>query len=73
MARFRGAGLATLGLTNTPEFGFSASTEPIVNGPTRNPWALARSPGGSSGGAAAWVAAGALPVAHGPDGGGSSR
>ena len=73
MTRFRAAGLAALGLTATPEFGFNASTESVANGPTRNPWDTSRSPGGSSGGSAALVAARALPVAHANDGGGSIR
>ncbi|GAA4694258.1 amidase family protein [Pseudonocardia yuanmonensis] len=73
MARFRRAGLATLGLTATPELGFNASTEPVATGPVRNPWDLGRSPGGSSGGSAALVAARALPMAHANDGGGSIR
>jgi amidase len=73
MSRFREAGLAILGRTNTPEFGLNASTEPLANGPTRNPWDPTRSSGGSSGGSAALVAAGALPFAHANDGGGSTR
>jgi amidase len=73
MTRFKRAGLATLGVTATPEFAFNVSTEPLANGPTRNPWNLSRSSGGSSGGSAALVAARALPVAHGTDGGGSLR
>ncbi len=73
MARFKQAGLATLGRTATPEFGFNASTEPLANGPTHNPWDLSRSPGGSSGGSAALVAARAVPMAHASDGGGSIR
>ena len=73
MARWRAAGLATMGRTNTPEMGFNASTEPVANGPTRNPWDTTRSPGGSSGGSSALVAARALPVAHANDGGGSIR
>jgi amidase len=73
MARFRSAGLATLGRTTTPEFGFNASTEPVLTGPTRNPWDPSRSPGGSSGGSGAMVAARAVPVAHANDGGGSIR
>jgi amidase len=73
MARFRAAGLATMGVTATPEFGFNASTEPVATGPVHNPWDTSRSPGGSSGGSAALVAAGALPVAHANDGGGSIR
>jgi amidase len=62
-----------LGKTNTPEFGTTAFTESDLNGATRNPWNTARTPGGSSGGAAAALAAGLLPVAHGTDGGGSIR
>ncbi|MFC5948731.1 amidase [Pseudonocardia lutea] len=73
MARFRRAGLATLGVTATPELGFNASTEPVATGPVRNPWDLGRSSGGSSGGSAALVAARALPLAHANDGGGSIR
>lgn len=73
MARFKQAGLATLGRTSTPEFGFNATTEPLANGPVHNPWDLARSSGGSSGGSAALVAARAVPVAHATDGGGSVR
>lgn len=73
MTRFRAAGLAAVGLTSTPELGFNASTEPVSNGPVSNPWDTSRSAGGSSGGSAALVAAGALPVAHASDGGGSIR
>lgn len=73
MTRFKQAGLATLGRTSCPEFGFNMSTEPLSNGPTRNPWDTSRSSGGSSGGSAALVAARALPVAHANDGGGSIR
>ena len=73
MARFKRAGLATLGRTSTPEFAFNASTGPLSNGPTVNPWDTSRSSGGSSGGSAALVAARALPVAHANDGGGSIR
>jgi amidase len=73
MARFRRAGLATLGVTAAPELGFNATTEPVSNGPVHNPWDTERSPGGSSGGSAALVAARALPVAHANDGGGSIR
>ena len=73
MRRFRAAGLAAMGVTATPEFGFNAATESVANGPTRNPWDTSRSPGGSSGGSAALVAARALPVAHANDGGGSIR
>jgi amidase len=71
--RFRDAGLVSLARTATPEFGFNVDTSPVAQGSTRNPWALDRSPGGSSGGAAALVAARALPMAHGNDGGGSIR
>lgn len=71
--RFRAAGLRALVRTATPEFAFNIDTAPVVHGPTLNPWDLTRSPGGSSGGAAALVAAGAVPMAHGNDGGGSIR
>ncbi|GAA4221154.1 amidase [Streptosporangium album] len=73
MTRFRAAGLVTLGQTTAPELGLSFSTEPVRYGPTRNPWALDRGVGGSSGGSAALVAAGAVPLAHGNDGAGSLR
>lgn len=73
VARYRRAGMVVLGTTNTPELGKNASTEPLLHGATRNPWAPTHSPGGSSGGAAAAVAAGFVPVAHGSDGGGSIR
>ena len=72
-ARFREAGFITLGKTNTPEFGIQATTQPLAFGPTRNPWDVTRSPNGSSGGSAAAVAAGMVPVAHANDGGGSIR
>jgi amidase len=71
--RIRAAGFRVIGRTRSPEFAFNATTEPIAHGPTRNPWDLERSAGGSSGGAAALVAARALPIAHGTDGGGSIR
>jgi amidase len=71
--KIKAAGLIVLGRTNAPELGMTATTEPEVYGPTRNPWSLDRLPGGSSGGAAAAVASGMVPVAHGSDGGGSIR
>ncbi|MDQ0352236.1 amidase [Alkalibacillus filiformis] len=71
--RYREAGLNFLGKTNTPEFGFLPITEPELFGPSHNPWDLTRSPGGSSGGSAAAVAAGLAPFAHANDGGGSIR
>jgi amidase len=71
--RLKEAGFVVLGKTNTPEFGLTAVTESELNGPCRNPWDTARTPGGSSGGAAASVAAGLAPAAHGSDGGGSIR
>jgi amidase len=73
MTRFRAAGLVTLGLTTVPEMAISFSTESVKHGPTRNPWDPQRGVGGSSGGAAALVAAGAVPLAHGNDGAGSIR
>jgi amidase len=73
MRRFRAAGLAALGVTNVPELALSFATEPVRTGPTSNPWQLGRGVGGSSGGAAALVAAGAVPVAHANDSAGSIR
>jgi len=71
--RWSAAGLVVFGRTNTPEFGAKPITEPEAFGPTRNPWALDRTPGGSSGGSAAAVAAGIVPLAAASDGGGSIR
>jgi amidase len=71
--RFRRAGAIVFGKTNLPELGITPFTESKLFGPARNPWNLALSPGGSSGGAAAAVAAGIVPLAHANDGGGSIR
>jgi amidase len=71
--RYRAAGLVIFGKTNTPEFGITNVTEPELFGPTRNPWDLERTPSGSSGGAAAAVAARIVPAANANDGGGSIR
>lgn len=73
VARLRQAGFLFLGHTNTPEFGLKNITEPEVHGQTRNPWNTKHSAGGSSGGAAASVASGIVPIAGASDGGGSIR
>jgi amidase len=71
--RLREAGFVIVGKTALPEMGILPTTESRRFGPTHNPWAFDRTPGGSSGGSAAAVAAGILPIAHGNDGGGSLR
>jgi amidase len=71
--RLKRAGFIVVGTTTLPEYGILPTSEARLFGPTRNPWDLGRSPGGSSGGSAAAVAAGMVPVAHGNDGGGSIR
>lgn len=73
VVRMKEAGFIIVGKTSSPEFGILPVTEPRRFGPTRNPWDLERTPGGSSGGSSAAVAAGMVPVAHGSDGGGSIR
>lgn len=73
VARFKAAGLVIAGRTNSPELGSLPTTQPLAWGPTRNPWALERTPGGSSGGAAVAVATGMVPFANASDGGGSIR
>ena len=71
--KLRKAGFVLVGKTNAPELGILPTTEPIAFGPTRNPYDRTRTPGGSSGGSAAAVASGMVPVAHANDGGGSIR
>ncbi|WP_349237149.1 amidase family protein [Bacillus sp. REN3] len=71
--RIRKTGSLILGQTNVPEFALMGITEPILHGPTRNPWNTGHTPGGSSGGSAAAVAAGMVPIAGANDGGGSIR
>ena len=71
--RIRDAGFVLVGKTNMPELGILPVSEPRRFGPVRNPWDTERTPGGSSGGAAAAVAGGMVPIAHGTDGGGSIR
>ncbi|MCB4769844.1 amidase [Ancylobacter sp. Lp-2] len=73
VARYKAAGLVIIAKTNTPEFALSFTTEPDAFGPTRNPWNPALSPGGSSGGSTAAIAAGYVPMANTSDGAGSTR
>jgi len=73
VAQHRAAGLIPMAKTNVPEFGILPTTEGVLYGPAHNPWNLAHTPGGSSGGSAACVAAGIVPIAHATDGGGSIR
>ncbi|MEO8811594.1 MAG: amidase family protein [Caulobacteraceae bacterium] len=73
MRRYRSSGVVPLGKTNCPEFGITGTTEPALFGACRNPWNPDHSAGGSSGGSAAAVAAGIVPMAHGGDGRGSIR
>jgi amidase len=73
LLRLLATGLVSLGKSATPEFGFTATTEPLGRPPCRNPWDPSRSAGGSSGGAACLVAAGVVPIAHATDGAGSIR
>lgn len=71
--RLKAAGCVVVGKTNTPELGWKADTDNVMFGPTCNPWNLSHSPGGSSGGSAAAIASGMVPLATGSDGGGSIR
>ena len=73
VARLKAAGAIVIGKTNAPEFGYTAFTKNLLFGPTRNPWNLERTPGGSSGGTSAAIAAGVVPISTGSDGGGSVR
>lgn len=73
VVRFKKSGVVILGKTNVPELGLLGVTEPELHGPTRNPWNTDHTPGGSSGGSAAAVASGMVPLASGNDGGGSIR
>ena len=73
IARLKRAGLNCVAKSSCPELGLVATTEPALYGPARNPWNLHHTPGGSSGGSAALVAARAVPIGHGGDGGGSLR
>lgn len=71
--QMKATGVSILGITNVPEFALMGITEPALYGPSRNPWNLNHSPGGSSGGAASAVASGMVPIAGANDGGGSIR
>ena len=73
VARLKAAGAIVVGKTNTPEFGFTGFTKNRLHGTTRNPWNLERTPGGSSGGSAAAIAGGLVPLCTGSDAGGSIR
>jgi len=73
VARLKAAGFVLVGYTSSPEYGLCTTTEPVRYGPTRNPWNTNYSAGGSSGGAAAAVASGMIPIGHASDGGGSIR